>query len=69
MTEFHTKRASCGPNTLPSLSTSARLPARLQVLHFDKLHDKKLRLLQTLQQNINRSTGSAKGVLQGEAQQ
>lgn len=38
------------------------------VQHFDKIHDKKLRLLQTLQQNIGRTSGGL-GSVQGEPQQ
>lgn len=37
--------------------------------HFDKLYDKRGRLLQTLQQNIGRAPPDALGSLQGEAQQ
>jgi hypothetical protein len=38
------------------------------VKHFDQQQDKKLRLLQTLQGNINKSSASAVGSLAGEAQ-
>ena len=51
-----------------ALAHAARPLPLLQVIHFDKLYDKKGRLLQTLQQNISRAPPGVLGGLQGEPQ-